>query len=116
MLLDLGLKALAVIALAILLLTAYLYFTQRSQLYFPWPETVEAPPPGVEGIELRTDDGLRLEAWFIAAVEEPGRADDPGAAVLVCNGTAGYRAHRLPLAQALSRRIAGSLGLWGSGG
>ena len=105
MLIELALKALAVVALAMLLLTAYLYVTQRSQLYFPWPHAAAAPPPGVEGIELRTDDGLRLGAWFIAAAGGTGAATgDRGAAVLVCNGNAGYRGHRLPLAQALSQR------------
>lgn len=105
MLLELALKALAVVALAILALTAYLYLTQRSQLYFPWPDVAAAPPPGVEGIELRTDDRLRLGAWFIPAADEAGQpASDRNAAVLVCNGNAGYRAHRFPLAQALSQR------------
>ena len=105
MLLELVFKALAVVALAILLVTAYLYFTQRSQLYFPWSDAAVDPPPGVEAIELRTDDGLRLGAWFIPAADEARpAANGPGPAVLVCNGNAGYRAHRLPLAQALSQQ------------
>ncbi len=104
MLSELAFKALAVVALAILLLTAYLYFTQRSQLYYPWSGAVVDPPPGVESIELRTDDDLRLGAWFVRATDHADRAaDDSGPAVLVCNGNAGYRAHRLPLAHALSR-------------
>src|SRR5918992_3395969 len=98
-LVDLAVKAFVVVALAILLLTAYLYFTQRSQLYFPWPEAPPAPPPGVEAIELQTDDGLRLGAWFVPATEG---STMPGSAVLVCNGNAGSRAHRYPLAQALA--------------
>lgn len=102
---EILLKAVGVVALVILLLTAYLYFTQRNQLYFPWPEAATAAPPGVEEIELLTDDGLRLGAWLVRAAD---RADAPideaGPAVLVCNGNAGYRAHRLPLAQALSAR------------
>ena len=101
MLLDVALRALLVIALGILLLTAYLYVTQRSQLYFPWPEPAVAPPPGVEAVELRTDDGLRLGAWFVPAAQD---TPEPGSAVLVCNGNAGWRAHRLPLAQALAER------------
>ena len=100
-LVDLAVKAFVVVALAILLLTAYLYFTQRSQLYFPWPEAPPAPPPSVEAIELETDDGLRLGAWFVRATEEGAT---PGSAVLVCNGNAGSRAHRYPLAQALAAR------------
>ena len=101
MLLEVALKAIGVIAAGLLLLTAYMYVTQRGSLYFPWPDPVGAPPPGVEPIELTTDDGLRLGAWFVPA--GPASAD-PGPAVLVCNGNAGYRAHRLPLAQALAER------------
>jgi fermentation-respiration switch protein FrsA (DUF1100 family) len=100
-LLELALKIAAVVALVILLLTAYLYVTQRSQLYFPWPDPPPSPPPGVEAIELETDDGLHLGAWFVPAAAEGG---ERGPAVLVCNGNAGSRAHRLPLAQALAER------------
>ena len=102
MLMDFALKAAGVVVVAILLLTAYLYVTQRSQLYFPWPDPLGDPPAGVEAIELLTDDGLRLGAWFVPAsgVEEA----EPGSAVLVCNGNAGSRMHRLPLAQALAGR------------
>ncbi len=71
---ELVLKAVVVVAMAILLLTAYVYFTQRSQLYFPWPDAAAAPPPGVEAIQLETDDGLRLGAWFIPAAGGSGEA------------------------------------------
>src|SRR5688572_1944194 len=104
-LVELVVKAVVVVAGAILLLTAYLYFTQRSQLYFPWPDPAAAAPLGVEPVELETDDHLSLGAWFIpAGAESGGGTRTPGPAVLVCNGNAGYRAHRLPLAQALSAR------------
>lgn len=99
--LELALKVVAVVAVAILLLSVYLYVTQRSQLYFPSPEAVPDPPPGVEAIELATDDGLTLGAWFVAATGEGG---SNGSAVLVCNGNAGSREHRLPLALALAER------------
>lgn len=100
-LIDLALKAIVVVVIAILLLTAYLYVTQRSQLYFPWPEAIREVPPRVEPMELATDDRLDLAAWFVPAA---GDHRQPGPAVLVCNGNAGSRAHRLPLAQALSER------------
>jgi fermentation-respiration switch protein FrsA (DUF1100 family) len=101
MLLELALKAVGVVAAGLLILTAYMYITQRGSLYFPWPDPAGAPPPGVEPVELTTDDGLRLGAWFVPSTQA---SDDPGPAVLVCNGNAGYRAHRLPLAQALAQR------------
>lgn len=101
MLVDLLVRGVLVVALALLILTAFMYVTQRGSLYFPWTGAVEAPPPGVVAIELATDDGLRLAAWFVPAARDPG---EPAPAVLICNGNAGYRAHRLPLAQALAER------------
>ena len=98
--LDLLARGALVVVVVLLILTAFMYVTQRGSLYFPWTGPIEPPPPGVESIELVTDDGLRLAAWFV-----PGRSpDEPGPAVLVCNGNAGYRAHRFPLAQALAER------------
>ena len=101
MLLELALKGVAVVVLGLLILTAIMYVTQRSSLYFPWPDAAGAPPPGVEAMEIATDDGLRLGAWFVRSAADSA---EPGPAVLVCNGNAGYRAHRLPLAVALAER------------
>lgn len=101
MVLELALKAAAVVAVGLLLLTAFMYVTQRGSLYYPWTGAVADPPPGVEPIELVTDDGLRIGAWFVPSA---AAATEPGPAVLVCNGNAGYRAHRLPLAEALAQR------------
>ena len=100
MLLDLALKGIAVVVLGLLILTAFMYVTQRGSLYFPWPDPADAPPPGVESLQLTTDDGLHLGAWLVSATG----SDEPGPAVLICNGNAGYRAHRLPLARALAER------------
>ena len=101
MLIELALKAVAVVALGLLLLTAFMYVTQRGSLYYPWTGAVADPPPRVEPIELLTDDGLRIGAWFVPSAVA---VTEPGPAVLVCNGNAGYRAHRLPLAEALAQR------------
>ncbi|MGH2382486.1 MAG: alpha/beta hydrolase [Candidatus Limnocylindria bacterium] len=101
MLLDLALKSVAVVVLGLLILTAIMYVTQRNSLYFPSPSAVGDPPPGLEALEITTDDGLRLGAWFIPAAT--GRTE-AGPAVLVCNGNAGNRSHRLPLADALAER------------
>ena len=101
MLVDLFVRGALVVVLALLILTAFMYVTQRGSLYFPWTGAIEPPPAGVEAIELETDDGLRLAVWFVTAAEA-GDPSEPGPAVLICNGNAGYRAHRLPLAQALA--------------
>ena len=101
MLLDFALKGVAVVVVGLLILTAFMYVTQRSYLYFPWPDAADPPPPGVDALKIATDDGLRLGAWFVLAA---GDRTEPGPAVLVCNGNAGYRGHRLPLAQALAEQ------------
>jgi uncharacterized protein len=101
MVVDLLVRVALVAVLAVVILTAFMYVTQRGSLYFPWTGSVEPPPPGVESIELQTDDGLRLGAWFVPAAGATDESD-PGPAVLVCNGNAGYRAHRLPLAHAVA--------------
>jgi len=72
---------------------------QRRLIYFPSPGPV--PPagtllPGGKDVVLDTEDGLRLGAWFVPAARR-------GAAVLVCNGNAGDRTLRAPLAAALLR-------------
>jgi uncharacterized protein len=77
-------------------LLALVWPLQRRLIYFPSRGPV--PPagvvlPGAEDVTLKTEDGLRLGAWFL-----PRR----GAAVLVCNGNAGDRVGRAPLAAALN--------------
>jgi uncharacterized protein len=74
---------------------------QRRLIYFPTPGPV--PPagqllPGGRDVVLDTDDGIRLGAWYLPA---PG--GEPGPAVLICNGNAGDRSMRAPLAAGLSR-------------
>lgn len=72
---------------------------QRQLIYLP-DRTEPAPPTGVEieQVVLHTRDGLELGAWFVPAV------DQAVSAIVVANGNAGNRSHRLPLAQALSAR------------
>ncbi len=70
---------------------------QRRLIYFPSPGPV--PPAsmvsrGAQDVELRTDDGLKLGAWFFPAGPS---------AVLMCNGNGGDRTLRAPLAAALVR-------------
>jgi fermentation-respiration switch protein FrsA (DUF1100 family) len=107
--LDLVLRPFIVVALVVLVILAVLYLAQRSMVYFPGP-AIPGPgllPPRAEAVELRTDDGLRLGAWFLPPAGEPTPGGDrpmPGPAILVCNGNAGDRSHRLPLATALANR------------
>jgi uncharacterized protein len=86
-----------------------LWALQRRLIYLPAPRAV--PPaaavlPGAEEVAFRTGDGLRLGGWFVPAARgarDRRQASRPGPAVLVCNGNAGNRWLRAPLAAALSR-------------
>ena len=70
---------------------------QRSLIYFP-SRQLEPPPPGALEVTFTTADGLELGGWFFPAEDADGRA------VLVFNGNAGNRSHRVPLAEALQDR------------
>jgi uncharacterized protein len=80
-------------------LIALLWLVQRSLLYLPdrsSPPDAWLPAAG-EAVTLRTDDGLQLHAWFVHAAGVTTAAP----AVVVFNGNAGHRGHRVPLAEAL---------------
>ncbi|GAB4277242.1 MAG: alpha/beta hydrolase [Deferrisomatales bacterium] len=83
----------AVVALA--------WWFQRKLIYLP---RGRVPPvgqvlPGASEEVLETADGLRLGGWFV-----PARTPAPRATVIVCNGNAGNRTDRAPLARALAER------------
>jgi len=84
------------VAGAIVAMVGLLWVFQRSLIYLPTQE-VPAPPPGVEEVSLKTEDGLSLTAWMVPA-------EHPRAVVIAFNGNAGNRAHRLPLGEALAAR------------
>lgn len=74
---------------------------QRRLVYFPSRAPLQPAGtflPGAHDVDLRTEDALTLHAWFV-----PGQAAPGGASILVFNGNAGDRSHRVPLAEALSR-------------
>lgn len=89
-------RTIGVLAAVAVVLIGFLYLTQRGMIYFPSGGTPMLPADA-ESVELVTDDGLRLGAWFLPSAS----AGQPGPAVLVANGNAGNRGHRLPLARAL---------------
>src|SRR6266545_136000 len=94
------LVALAMVALLVAVLLGLVWSQQRRLIYFPAPGRVPAAAsvlPGAREVAFETEDGVRLGGWFLA------RGGGRGPAVLVCNGNAGDRALRAPLAAALSR-------------
>lgn len=91
-------RVLLVAAGAVVLLVGGLWLAQRRLIYLP-DRSAPLPPPGVEEVELFTDDGLTLGAWWVEG--EP--------AVLVLPGNAGNRSYRIPLANELAERGLGVL-------
>lgn len=81
------------VAAIVIAFLGLLWISQRSLIYLP-SGTVPSPPAGVEEIEFETEDGLTLSAWLL-------EHHSPRGVVVVFNGNAGNRAHRLPLAEAL---------------
>lgn len=82
---------------------ALIWSFQRSLIYFPDNSTV--PPaaevlPAAQDVTLRTQDGLDLQAWFVAADAQA----DTGLAVLYAPGNGGHRAGRAGIAAELSDR------------
>ena len=104
------LRPLLIVALLAAALLAYLYLTQRSMIYFAGTAEADAEllPDDARSVELHTRDGLRLAAWFLPPRAGP-MPTQPGPAVLIFNGNAGDRSHRLPLAIALAQRGYGVL-------
>ena len=88
-----------VVSVAVLL--ALIWTVQRRLMYFP-ARDVPAPGAigltGVEPVTFETRDGLPLGGWFF-----PVSGSSTSATVLVFNGNAGNRVHRVPLALALHR-------------
>jgi alpha/beta superfamily hydrolase len=80
---------------------ALLWLGQRRLIYLPFghvPPAVSVGLPQAEGVTFTTDDGVKLNGWFVRADSSPARFT-----MIVFNGNAGNRAMRAPLAAALAR-------------
>jgi uncharacterized protein len=89
------------VVIVVVSILALIWTLQRRLIYFPTtdvPTTEAIGRTDVEPVTFETIDGLRLNGWFFA-VEGPL----PRITVIVFNGNAGNRAHRVPLAAALHR-------------
>ncbi len=87
-----GLTLAGLVAVSLLL-----WVCQRRLVYFPARALPEVT--GVEEVAYTTEDGLEAVGWFISPVGPEDRGT-----VVVFNGNAGNRAHRLPLAEGLAAR------------
>lgn len=101
-----AMSAVVTVAVVGLTLLALVWALQRRLMYFPFGDV---PPPAALGLErveqvtFPTSDGLTLHGWFF-----PG-ARAGSMTVLVCNGNAGNRAYRAPLASGLQAQGFGVL-------
>jgi uncharacterized protein len=86
-----------VLVVAVVGFVSVVWALQRSLIYLPTRQ-LGPRPPGAQEATFTTSDGLELGGWFFPAEGAKGRA------VLVCNGNAGNRSHRVPLAEALRDR------------
>jgi fermentation-respiration switch protein FrsA (DUF1100 family) len=101
------LRAVTTLIIFALVLSAVVWFGQRSLMYFPLSEVPSPAALGLtstEPVAFETEDGLRLEGWFT-----PGRLPHTGATVIVFNGNAGNRAYRADLAGQLAAHGIASL-------
>jgi uncharacterized protein len=106
---ELLVRAIVVVAIVAAVVLAVLYVVQRSLIYFPGSTSPDGEllPAEAEVVDFHAADGVRLSGWFLPAIGQPSRSGadpTPGPAVLICNGNAGDRSHRLPLAEALTER------------
>jgi uncharacterized protein len=95
-------RAVVIVSVVIVLILVIVWALQRHLIYLP--ATAPVAPAGTmiigaQDVQLRTNDDLVLDAWFVPA-KEPGRE----VTVLVANGNAGDRSLRAPLARALAAR------------
>lgn len=80
------------------LLLIVVWAGQRRMMYFPHPHVSSPSAEGLQNAEtvtFSTDDGLRLNGWFLASTRPP-----PWFTVVVFNGNAGNRAFRIGLGDA----------------
>jgi uncharacterized protein len=91
--------AISVVVVACIL--ALIWTQQRRLIYFPTADVPAADAiegANVEPVTFETTDGLTLNGWFFAAA-----GPWPRLTVIVFNGNAGNRSHRVPLVAALHR-------------
>ncbi len=90
---------------AVLFLLAAALSCQSSFVYFPEPALVATPASvglAYESVDLRTEDGVTLHAWWIPSPEERG-------VVLFCHGNGGNISYYLQTAEIYRRMRLSSL-------
>jgi protein-L-isoaspartate(D-aspartate) O-methyltransferase len=91
----------AAFAVVVVIALALIWAMQRRMIYFPMghvPAPDESGHARVELVRFATADGIELDGWFLAAPDVSSPIT-----IIVFNGNAGNRSHRIELAEALSR-------------
>ena len=87
-----------IVIAVILFLVVYARWFERSNIYFPY-RSIESTPDAIglpyENVYFKTEDGVKINAWFIPA---SGKARGT---VLFCHGNAGNLSHRLEIIEML---------------
>jgi uncharacterized protein len=97
----------ASVVVAVVLVVLFSWAFQRRLIYLPSTGAVPSAAttlPGARDVQLTTNDGLQLGAWYIPAGRPAGAFT-----VLVANGNAGDRSLRAPLARELANQGFGVL-------
>jgi fermentation-respiration switch protein FrsA (DUF1100 family) len=97
----------ASVVVAVVLVVLFSWAFQRRLIYLPSTGAVPSAAttlPGARDVQLTTNDGLQLGAWYIPAGRPAGAFT-----VLVANGNAGDRSLRAPLARGLANQGFGVL-------
>lgn len=92
-------RTIFVLSLVVVTILAIIWTQQRRLMYFPFgqvPDPVATGLKGATAVTFNSRDGLALTGWFITTTPTPRFT------VIVFNGNAGNRAHRVPLAQAFA--------------
>jgi fermentation-respiration switch protein FrsA (DUF1100 family) len=91
----------AAFAIVVLVALGLIWAMQRRLIYFPMghvPAAGEAGRARIELVRFATADGIELDGWFLPAAG----ASSPFT-IIVFNGNAGNRSHRIELADALGQ-------------
>ena len=78
---------------------AYLKYFERKGIYYPTKE-IESTPMNAglkyEDVFFNTDDGLKLNGWFVSA-------ENPRGTLLFCHGNAGNISHRIEIIKVFNK-------------
>jgi pimeloyl-ACP methyl ester carboxylesterase len=104
---SLLLRGTLVVVLLLGTVIGILWAVQRQLIYFP--DAAPVPPAGeviagARDVNLHTEDGLELRAWFVPAAAAGDSTPGTPMAVLVAPGNGGNRAGRAGLAEELRAR------------